>query len=112
MCHHVAYRFTYYGYCMLKFYLGHVISCYTAFSEIPKWCAPIPHQHNTLYTSRSYLFVVIRILQMLTYFAEIKELYIKKCSFLLLSESVFYRGADKSLARPGRKQANVSVKMA
>ena len=28
--------------------------------------------------------------------------------------SVFrmYRGADKSLARPGRKQANVSVRMA
>jgi len=23
-----------------------------------------------------------------------------------------YRGADKSLARPGRKQANVSVRMA
>ena len=26
--------------------------------------------------------------------------------------SVIYRGADKSLARPGRKQANVSVRMA
>jgi len=26
--------------------------------------------------------------------------------------SVYYRGADKSLARPGRKQANVSVRMA
>jgi len=27
-------------------------------------------------------------------------------------ENVFtYRGADKSLARPGRKQANVSVRM-
>ena len=25
---------------------------------------------------------------------------------------VKYRGADKSLARPGRKQANVSVRMA
>ena len=25
---------------------------------------------------------------------------------------VHYRGADKSLARPGRKQANVSVRMA
>jgi len=24
----------------------------------------------------------------------------------------FYKGADKSLARPGRKQANVSVRMA
>jgi len=24
----------------------------------------------------------------------------------------FYRGADKSLARPGRNQANVSVRMA
>ena len=24
----------------------------------------------------------------------------------------FYRGADKSLARPGRKQANVSARMA
>ena len=29
-----------------------------------------------------------------------------------LSFSTLYRGADKSLARPGRKQANVSVKMA
>jgi len=26
--------------------------------------------------------------------------------------SILYRGADKSLARPGRKQANVSVRMA
>jgi len=26
--------------------------------------------------------------------------------------SIYYRGADKSLARPGRKQANVSVRMA
>jgi len=26
--------------------------------------------------------------------------------------SANYRGADKSLARPGRKQANVSVRMA
>jgi len=26
--------------------------------------------------------------------------------------SVYYRGADKSLARPGRKQANISVRMA
>jgi len=26
--------------------------------------------------------------------------------------SVYYRGADKSLARQGRKQANVSVRMA
>jgi len=25
---------------------------------------------------------------------------------------IFYSSADKSLARPGRKQANVSVKMA
>jgi len=26
--------------------------------------------------------------------------------------NINYRGADKSLARPGRKQANVSVRMA
>jgi len=26
--------------------------------------------------------------------------------------NVIHRGADKSLARPGRKQANVSVRMA
>ena len=30
----------------------------------------------------------------------------------LLSCFCSYRGADKSLARPGRKQANVSVRMA
>ena len=30
----------------------------------------------------------------------------------LNGEGVLYRGADKSLARPGRKQANVSVRMA
>ena len=28
------------------------------------------------------------------------------------TETVAYRGADKSLVRPGRKQANVSVRMA
>jgi hypothetical protein len=33
--------------------------------------------------------------------------------FLILRQIYFvYRGADKSLARPGRKQANVSVRMA
>ena len=31
------------------------------------------------------------------------------CSIFMID---FYRGADKSLARPGRKQANVSVRMA
>ena len=25
---------------------------------------------------------------------------------------LYYKGADKSLARPGRKQANISIKMA
>ena len=30
----------------------------------------------------------------------------------LITGSVEYRGAEKSLARPGRKQANVSVRMA
>ena len=29
-----------------------------------------------------------------------------------LNHTLFYRGADKSLARPVRKQANVSVRMA
>jgi len=29
-----------------------------------------------------------------------------------LSHVIIFRGADKSLARPGRKQANVSVRMA
>ena len=28
-----------------------------------------------------------------------------------LSSELFYRGADKSLVRPGRKQANISVRM-
>jgi len=31
---------------------------------------------------------------------------------ILVRVLFFYRGADKSLARPGRKQANVSVRMA
>jgi len=31
--------------------------------------------------------------------------------YRVVYNSVYYRGADKSLARPGRKQANVSVRM-
>jgi len=34
------------------------------------------------------------------------------CVTTTVSTSTLYRGADKSLARPGRKQANVSVRMA
>ena len=34
------------------------------------------------------------------------------CRLLWLLPEQAYRGADKSLARPGRKQANVSVRMA
>jgi len=30
----------------------------------------------------------------------------------LISQLFYYRGADKSLAKPGRKQGNVSVRMA
>jgi len=33
-------------------------------------------------------------------------------NFLTVQVGGTYRGADKSLARPGRKQANVSVRMA
>jgi len=50
----------------VKLYLGQVIPCDTVFSEIPKWCAAISHQKNILYTLGRYLFVDIRILQMLT----------------------------------------------
>jgi hypothetical protein len=35
-----------------------------------------------------------------------------KCVWDFTSTSTRYRGADKSLPRPGRKQANVSVRMA
>ena len=34
------------------------------------------------------------------------------CHFVHQKSEMDYRGADKSLARPGRKQANVSVRMA
>jgi len=30
----------------------------------------------------------------------------------IINSTSYYRGADKSLARPGRKQVNVSVRMA
>jgi len=33
-------------------------------------------------------------------------------SYYLDQQMLKYRGADKSLARPGRKQSNVSVRMA
>jgi len=32
--------------------------------------------------------------------------------YFFLRHLPFYKGADKSLAQPGRKQANVSVRMA
>ena len=38
--------------------------------------------------------------------------YIQFSTCLSRVSHVFYRGADKSLARPGRKEANVSVRMA
>jgi len=37
---------------------------------------------------------------------------IKVQSILYLAIQFFYMGAEKSLSRPGRKQANVSVRMA
>ena len=36
----------------------------------------------------------------------------KLCDAGLLADICTYRGTDKSLARPGMKQANVSVRMA
>jgi len=44
------------------------------------------------------------------------DVYILTTAWMWLIQSqynklLFYRGADKSLARPGRKQANVSVRM-
>jgi len=77
----------------VKLYLGQVIPCYTLFSEIPKWCAAISQQHNTLYTLGRYLFVDIRIYSNANIFSGNKLTYTEKCPFLLL-----YRGADKSLA--------------
>jgi len=37
---------------------------------------------------------------------------LKRSSLRIVTFCCLYRGADKSLARPGRKQANVSVRMA
>jgi len=34
------------------------------------------------------------------------------CNFTEQRCALIYRGGDKSLARPGRKQANISVRMA
>ena len=57
----------------VKLQLGQFIHCYTVFSEIPKWCAAISHQRNSLYvhTLGKYLFLDIGILQKLTCLAEI-----------------------------------------
>jgi hypothetical protein len=40
------------------------------------------------------------------------EVLINRSGYFYLLGSSYYRGADKPVARPGRKQANVSVRMA
>ena len=49
----------------------------------------------------------LRITQ--SFFCETED---KKKGKSIVVPEIKYRGADKSLARPGRKQANVSVRMA
>ena len=41
-----------------------------------------------------------------------KARYLSKNTVIFFKGYVYYRSADKSLERPGRKQANVSVRMA
>ena len=41
----------------------------------------------------------------------ITDTSVQNCSYMDLLRKCIYKGADKSLARPGRKQANVSVRM-